>query len=174
LFFDLADEERTPTPTKISRSTTPRRGQIPRKPSNDDDDEIVPSETESISTAIDVVDEDDNTPFNEHISESPVDNMFANLVMNDEPLITSVVKKKSPRRTSPTVTTKKPSSTPIKFHHKQRTISDISDDENTKIEEIPEEISVANYSDDFSSVQTETSTPRVPIKTNVRVEKQAQ
>jgi len=100
--------------------------------------------------------------------------MFANLVMNDEPLITSVVKKKSPRRTSPTVTTKKPSSTPMKFHHTQRTISDVSDDENTKIEEIPEEISVANYSDDFSSVQTETSTPRVPTKTNVRVEKQAQ
>jgi hypothetical protein len=112
---------------------------------------------------------------NEHISESPVDNMFKNLVMNDEPLIPTVIKKKSPRRTSPTVITKKPPSPPIKFHHTRRTVSDISDDENTKIEEIPEvpeEISVVNYSEDFSPVPTESSTPRSPTPTNVHLEKQ--
>jgi hypothetical protein len=174
LLFDLADEERTSTPIKTSRSTTARRVQIARKPFDNDDVEIVPSETESISTAIDVDDEDD-IPLNEYVSESPVDNMFANLVMNDEPLITSFVKKKSPRRTSPIVTTtKKTSSSPVKFHHTQRTVSDISDDDNTKIEEIPEEISTVNYSEDFSPVPTESSTPRSARPTNVRVEKQPQ
>jgi hypothetical protein len=173
LFFDLADEERTSTPIKMSRSTTPRRVQIATQPFDDDDDVVVPSETESISTAIDVDDEDD-IPLNEHISESPVDNMFANLVMNDEPLITTVVKKKSPRRTSPIVTKKKTSSSPVKFHHTQRTVSDISDEDNTKIEEIPEEISTVNYSEDFSPVPTESSTPRSPRPTNVHVEKQPQ
>lgn len=169
LFSALADEERIPTPTRISRSTTPRRVQIAKK--LPEVDEIVASETESISTAIDAVEDDDNIPFNQYISESPVDNMFANLVMNGEPVIAPEVKKKSPRRTSPRVTTKKPSSsTPIKFHHTQRTISEISDDDNTKIEEVPEEISTANYSDDFS-VHTETSTPRAPKSTNVHVEK---
>ncbi len=162
--FNLADAK---------RSTTPRRVQIAKKPSDDDDDEIVPSETESISTAIDVVDEDDDIPSNEYISQSPVDNMFANIILNDEPLVTSIVKKKSPRRTSPTVTTKKTSSSPVKYHHHTpRTISDVSDDENMKIEEIPEEISTVNYSEDFSSGPTETSTPRSPTPTNVRLEKQ--
>jgi hypothetical protein len=165
-FFSLADEERASTPTKVSRVTTPRRVQIGRKPL-DDNDEIVDSETESISTAIDVVNDDD-FPSNERISESHVDNVFANLVMNNEPLIPSVIKKKSPQ-----ITTKKPSS-PMKFHHTQRTVSDISDEENTKIEEIPEELSIVNYSEDFSSVPTESSTPRSPAPTNIRMEKQPQ
>ncbi len=173
MFFVLADEDRTPTPTKNARSTTPRRVQIAKKPfDNDDDDDVVPSETESISTAIDAVVDDDDVPLTEHISQSPVDNMFANVIMNDEPLIKSVVKKKSPRRTSPIVTTKKTSSSPMKFHHTHRTISDISDEEHTKIEEIPEEISVVNYSEDFSIVPTESSTPRSPTPTIIRVEKQ--
>jgi hypothetical protein len=175
LSFYLADKERIPTPTKISRSTTPRRVQIAKKFSDDDNDEVILSETESISTAIDVVDEDDDDiPLNQRISESPVDNMFANLVMNDEPLVTSVVKKKSPRRTSPIVTTKKTSSSPLIYHHTPRTISEISDDENIKIEEIPEEISTVNYSEDFSSVPTETSTPRSPTPIQVPIEKQPQ
>ncbi|CAF3350195.1 unnamed protein product [Rotaria sp. Silwood1] len=163
------EEERIPTPIKTSRSTTLRRVQITKKPSNVDDD-IIPSETESISTAIDVVDDDDDynsIPFSEHISESPVDNMFANLVMNNEPLITTVIKNKSPR-----VTKKKASSSAHKTHHKQRTISDISDDENTKVEEIPEEQSIINYSEDFSLVTTETSTPRPSKPTNMHIEKQ--
>ncbi|CAF2717212.1 unnamed protein product [Rotaria sp. Silwood2] len=162
------EEERTSTPIKTSRSTTPRRVQIVKKPSNDDDADIVPSETESISTAIDVIDDDYNSiPFSEHISESPVDNMFANLVLNNEPLIESVIKKKSPR-----ITTKKPLSPSNKIHHKQRTISDISDDESTKVEEIPEEQTVINYSEDFSLVTTETSTPRPSKPTNIHIEKQ--
>lgn len=155
----------------MSRSTTTRRVQIARKPL-DDDPEMVPSETESISTAIDVEEEDDDIPLSEHIHESPVDNMFANLLMNDEPLVTSVVKKKSPRRTTPTVTTKKTSSTSNKFHHTRRTVSDISDEDSIKIEEIPEEISTVNYSEDFSSGPTETSTPRTSTPTNFRYEKQ--
>ncbi|CAF4900962.1 unnamed protein product, partial [Rotaria magnacalcarata] len=52
------DEERTPTPIKSSRLTTPRRVQIATKPSKIEDDTIH-SETESISTAIDVADDDD-------------------------------------------------------------------------------------------------------------------
>jgi hypothetical protein len=99
--------------------------------------------------------------------------MFANLVMNDEPLIVPVVKKKSPKRTSPTGTTKKTSSSPVKYHHTPRTISDISDVE--KVEEIPEEISTVNYSEDFSPVLTESSTPRsITAPTTVRIEKQPQ
>ncbi|CAF3594445.1 unnamed protein product [Rotaria sordida] len=162
------DEERIPTPIKTSRSTTPRRIQITKKPLNDVD-EIISSETESISTAIDVDDDDDYTsiPFSEHISESPVNNMFANLLMNNEPLITSVVKKKSPR-----ITTKKSPSTINKIHHKHETISEISDDENTKVEEVPEEQSIINYSEDFSLVTTETSTPRPSKPTNIYIEKQ--
>ena len=171
MFFILADKDRTPTPTKNARSTTPRRVQIAKKPFDDDDD-VVPSETESISTAIDAVVDDEDVPLNEYISESPVENMFANLLMNDEPLIKPVVKKKSPRRTSPIVTTKKTSSSPMKFHHTNRTISDISDEEHTKIEEVPEEISVVNYSEDFSIVPTESSTPRSPTPAIIRVEKQ--
>ncbi len=172
--FHLADTQRTLSPTKVSRTTTPRRVQIATKPSDDDDE--VPSETESISTAIDVVDaaDDDDIPSNEYISESPVDNMFANLVINGEPLISSVAKKKSPRRTPPVVTKKKTPSPPVSFHHTPRTISDISDEETIKVEEIPEEISTVNYSEDFSLVPTETSTPRVPTSTNVRIEKQPQ
>jgi hypothetical protein len=174
LSFHLVNAQRTSSPTKGSRKTTPRRVQIATKPP-DDDDEVVPSETESVSTAIDVVEAvDDDIPSNEYISESPVDNMFANLVWNDEPLITSVAKKKSPRRTPPVVTTKKISPPPVNFHHTPRTVSDISEDENLKVEEIPEEISTVNYSEDFSLVPTETSTPRAPIPTNVRIEKQPQ
>ncbi|CAF1295615.1 unnamed protein product [Adineta steineri] len=168
------DDERVVTPTKMSRSTTPRRVRIASKPTNDYD-ETVPSETESISTAIDTVDEDDTTPITEHISESPANNMFENLIMNDEPLVKPNAKKKSPRRISPVVTIKRPASPSTKFHHIQRTVSDISDDDNTKVEDIPEEISVASYSEDFSSViPTETSTPRAPIKPKTRVENQSQ
>lgn len=178
-FFHLADEERTTSPTKMSRTTTPRRVQIVKKPSDDYEDEVIASETESISTAIDVEGaDDDDIPFNEYISESPVDNMFANLVINGEPLITAADRKKSPRRTSPivttTTTTKKTTSTPSKFHHTRRTVSEISDEESIKIEEIPEEISIVNYSEDFSPVPTESSTPRSPTPTNVRYEKQPQ
>lgn len=178
--FHLADAQRTSSPTKVSRIVTPRRVQIATKPSHDDDDDVVPSETESISTAIDmvdVVDDDDDIPSNEYITESPVDNMFANLVMNDEPLVPIIAKKKSPRRTSPVATTKKISPSPVHFHHTPRTISDISDEENLKVEEIPEELSTVNYSEDFSLVPTETSTPRAPkapTSTNVRTEKQPQ
>lgn len=179
LFSRLADEQRTSSPIKTPRSTTPRRVQIARESVVDDDD-IVPSETESISTAIDVVDEEEENEIvssNEYVAESPVDNMFANVLMNDEPLFVSPSKKKSPRQVSPVgskTTTKKSSTTPTKYHSTQRTVSDISEDENTKIEEIPEEISTANYSEDFSSVPTETSTPRTSTQTTVRQEKQSQ
>ncbi len=172
MYLHLADAQRTSSPTKGSRITTPRRVQIATN-AFDDDDEVIPSETESISTAIDVieaVDDEDDIPSNEYPIESPVDNMFANLLMNDEPLVTSVVKKKSPRRTPPTVTKKK-ASPPVSYHHTPRTVSEISDDDNLKVEEVPEEISVANYSEDFSVVTTETPTPRAPAPTNVRVEK---
>jgi hypothetical protein len=164
---------------------------IAKKPFYDVDDEIIPSEIESISTAIDAVEDEDDIPSNKRVSESPVDNMFANLVMDYEPLATSVIKKKSPRRTSPTVTTKKPSPSPVKFHHTPRTISDISDEDHTIVEEIPEEISTVNYTEDFSSGPTESSTPRTlrpsgptesstprtlrpSAPTNIRIEKQPQ
>jgi len=143
-----------------------------------DHDDTVHSETESISTAIDVVDEEDEIVSSaEFVAESPVDNMFANVLMNDEPLFVSPSKKKSPRQVSPigtTTTTKKPQPAPVKYHHSQRTVSDISEDENTKIEEIPEEISTANYSEDFSVVPTESSTPRTSTQTTIRQEKQSQ
>ena len=166
LFLFLADIQRTQSPTKTSRSTTPRRVQIVGKPSEDDSIEEVPSEVESISTAIDVPDEeDDDVPLNDYISESPVDNMFANLILNDEPLVAPTIKKKSPRRTSPS---------PVKFHHTPKPVPEISEDENTKVEEIPEEISTVNYSEDFSSVPTETSTPRSVIPMTTLKEKTPQ
>ena len=161
----LADVQRTQSPTKTSRSTTPRRVQIVGRPSDHDSIEEVPSEVESISTAIDVPDDDDDVPLNDYISESPVDNMFANLILNDEPLVAPAIKKKSPRRTAPS---------PVKFHHTHKTVSDISEDENTKVEDIPEEISVVNYSEDFSSVPTETSTPRPTVPTIISKEKAPQ
>ncbi|UJR26068.1 hypothetical protein I4U23_007414 [Adineta vaga] len=169
------DDERSPTPTRGSRSTTPRRVQIAKQPSPRGDDDLITSETESISTAIDVVEDDYSIPFSDHISESPAENMFANLVMNNEPLLPSIIKKKSPRRTSPIDSPRKPSIKPTKHHHSRRTMSDISDEETTRIEEIPEEISMDNYSEDFSSaIPTETSTPRAPTPTKVRTEKQTQ
>lgn len=171
----LADIQRTQSPTKNSRSTASRHVQIARKSSHDENEEEIPSETDSISTAIDIVDaEDDDIPSNEHISESPVDNMFANLLLTNELPVADVVKKKSPRRTPPIVTTKKPAASLVKFHHTQRTMSDVSDEENTKMEEIPEEISTVNYSEDFSSVPTESSTPRSLTPVNTRVEKEPQ
>lgn len=151
----------------MSRSTTPRRVQITKKPTVEDD--IIHSDTESISTAIDAVDDDDNVLSNEHITESAVDNMFANLVMNNEPLVKPAVKKKSPR-----TTTKKSSSPVTKFHYKSQTISDITDEDNTKVEEIPEETSVVQYSEDFSLVPTETSTPRPFLVTPIQKEKPPQ
>ena len=159
--LSVADVQRTQSPTKTSRSTTPRRVQIVGRPTDHDSIEEVPSEAESVSTAIDVADEDD-VPLNDFISESPVDNMFANIIINDEPLFAPPIKKKSPRRTSPL---------PAKVHHTHRIVPDISEDENTKVEEIPEEISTANYSEDFSSVPTETSTPRSFVPATTRVEK---
>lgn len=159
--LSLADVQRTQSPTKTSRSTTPRRVQIIGKPIDHDSVEEVLSEADSVSTAIDVADDDD-LPLNDFISESPVDNMFANIIINDEPLFASPIKKKSPRRTSPA---------PPKVHHPHRIVSDISEDENMKVEEIPEEISVANYSEDFTSGPTETSTPRSFVPTITRVEK---
>lgn len=155
----LADVQRTQSPTKTSRSTTPRRVKIVERPSAPDSVEEVLSEADSVSTAIDVPDDDDDVPLNDYISESPADNMFANLILNDEPLVAPIIKKKSPRRTQSS------SSSPVKFHHTPKIVPEISEDENTKVEEIPEEISVVNYSEDFSSVPTETSTPRsiIPI-----------
>ncbi|CAF3682336.1 unnamed protein product [Rotaria socialis] len=169
------DEERTPTPIKSSRLTTPRRVQIAAKPSKIEDDTIH-SETESISTAIDVVDDDDygDIPFSEHISESPVDNMFANIIMNDEQLVKPVVKKKSPRvpkRKSPRVPNRKSPSPRTKSDHKNRTISEITEDDNTRVEEIPEELSVVHYSEDFSVATTESSTPRTVQPATIRIEK---
>ena len=121
--------------------------------------EVISSDTESISTAI-----DDDIQSDEHISQSPVDNMFANLILNDAPLITPAVEKKSPRSTN-----KKRPASPRKSH--QRSVSDISDNDVSRAEEIPEEISTANYSEDFSLVPTETSTPRPKPS---RIEKQPQ
>ena len=167
--FDLANEERILSPTKTPRSTTPRRVQIAKEPIHDAD--TIPSETESISTAIDAVEDDDNIQLNEHISESPVDNMFANLVMNGE---SSAVKKKSPRKTSPTAITKRISSSPLKSHHQHQTVSYISDEEKTKVEEVPDDMSTINYSEDFSSVTTETSTPRILPAENFRIERPSQ
>ncbi|CAF0777324.1 unnamed protein product [Adineta ricciae] len=169
-----SDDERAPTPTRTSRSTTPRRVQIAKPPSPIDD--AIPSETESISTAIDIANENDySIPFSDHVSESVADNMFANLVMNDEPLITPAVATKSPRRTSPMGATKKPSTTPVKHHPSHRTLSDVSDEDNTRTDDIPEEIGADIYSEDFSSaIHTETSTPRAPTPTKVRIEKPTQ
>ena len=90
--------------------------------------------------------------------------MFANLILNDAPLITPAVEKRSPRP----ITKKRPAS-PRKS--RQRSVSDISDNEHSRAEEIPEEISTANYSEDFSLVPTETSTPRPKPS---RIEKQPQ
>ena len=163
--FYLGEEDRSPTPTKGSRNTTPRRVQIATKPSNAYE-ESISSETESISTAIDVANADgDDASIDERIVQSPVDNMFANLVLNSESLIAPVTKKKSPRR----IPTSKPTSK--KF---QQFIPDISDEERSQIEEIFEESSIANYSEDFTSGPTDTSTPRSPTPTRARVQKPAQ
>ncbi|CAF4458621.1 unnamed protein product [Rotaria magnacalcarata] len=120
------------------------------------------------SSAIDVADDDDynDIPFSEHISESPVDNMFANIIMNDEQLVKPVVKKKSPR-----VPNRKSPSPRTKSHHKNRTISEITEDDNTRAEEIPEELSVVHYSEDFSVGTTESSTPRTVQPATIRIEK---
>lgn len=110
-------------------------------------------------------DDGDDASIDERIVQSPVDNMFANLVLNSESLIAPVSKKKSPRR----IPTSKPTSK--KF---QQIIPDISDEERSQIEEIFEESNLSNYSEDFTSGPTDTSTPRSPRPTRAQVEKSAQ
>lgn len=95
--------------------------------------------------------------------------MFANIILTNEELNVPVPKKASPRTKTKT---KKSSSPRTKSHHKSRTISEISDDDTTIAEDVPEELSVINYSEDFSIVPTESSTPRTVQPVNIRVEKQ--
>lgn len=161
--FLSGDDERIPTPTKNSRTTTPRRVQIAEQPKRDYE-ESISSENESISTAIDAVEENDyeSASFDDPRSQSPVENIFANMILNDVPILLPTADKKSPRRTNQKKT---PMTTTID--------SDVSDDD-SNIEEISEERSVTNYSEDFTSGPTETSTPRTFLSAPVRQEKSAQ
>ncbi|CAF1072990.1 unnamed protein product, partial [Didymodactylos carnosus] len=176
LFSVKTDEEHTPTPPKNPRSThTPRRVLvIEPKPDIVQHHQSLSSnesDTESISTALvgpnillnlneDITDNSENIPKKNYrkkrssSSESPVDNMFANLVIDNE---------LSPRQK------KKSLSFSPKKKQQQPIYNDTSDDEYTKIDEnivdedeIPEELTVINYSDDFSN-QSE-STIKVPVE----------
>jgi hypothetical protein len=62
--------------------------QIAEQPKRFNDD-VITSEEESISTAIDVAEENeyDNASFEEPTSQSAVENIFANMILNNEPIL---------------------------------------------------------------------------------------
>ena len=127
------------------------------------------SETDSISTAIDIPNEEnDDVSSGDLQTQSPVENMFANLIMNDEPVIPLSPRKKSPR-TATTVNTNRKSHGIVGKPPRQ--VQQVTDEEISIVEDIPEELSVGNYSEDFTSGQTDTSTPRSTLFVSVRSEK---
>lgn len=84
--LSLGDDERV---------RTARRVQIAEQPKRFNDDVII-SEEESISTAIDVAEEndDDNVSFEEPTSQSAVENLFAHLILNHESILLPTADKK--------------------------------------------------------------------------------
>lgn len=86
------------------------------------------------------------------------------MILNNEPiLLPTPDKQRSPRRTTTNQKTTKTST----FRDSP---SDVSDDDSL-VKEISEEPSIANYSEDFTSGPTETSTPRIFVPTPVRQQK---
>jgi hypothetical protein len=87
------------------------------------------------------------------------------MILNNEPILLPTPDKRSPRRT----TTNQKKSTPITSAFRDSP-SDVSDDDSS-VEQISEEPSIGNYSEDFTSGPTETSTPRIFVPAPVREQK---
>ena len=77
--LSLGDDERVPTPRRVQIAEQPKRF----------NDDVITSEEESISTAIDVAEENeyDNASFEEPTSQSAVEKIFANMILNNEAIL---------------------------------------------------------------------------------------
>jgi hypothetical protein len=105
------------------------------------------------------------------MSETPLENIYANIVMNDELLNKQQTGTIVSQPATSNVSSKK--NVPLSNHF-HSSVSDITDEEHDQVDDVSEDISLTNYSDDFTSAPTQTSTPRSPRLTDVRTEKEMQ